>query len=62
VKITILALAPWVSRQTDLIGNCDIEILQFQIQIQIKKDQNLNFEHKFEIWERNETEIIDDQK
>ncbi len=38
--ITILALASWVSRQTDLTGNCAIEILQFQIQILIQKGNN----------------------
>ncbi len=37
------------------IGNCDIE--NWQLQIQIRKDQNKFFELKFEIHVRNHTKL-----
>ncbi len=42
-----------IARAYLTIGNCDTEICQFHVWIQIWKDQNQNFEFKFEICEKN---------
>ncbi len=40
------------------LGHCNVEFYQFQIWIQIQKDQNWDFEMKFKICERNQTDIV----